>query len=588
MPMVRNWISAIYVMFCLVLGVSVLAQDACPAIVFDALETVEDSCDDLERNSACYGSNNVQASFYQEVEDDYFTVPGDLTFLEDVETISTAPLDIENELWGVAVLQVQANIPNTLPGQNVVFVLLGDASLVDDVSADVERPVIDPIDVTVSANSNVRSGPSLRNNVITTFRDARAVQADGISDGGDWVRIIFDERPGWIFADLVTGDIADLPVVEGVIGGQMQAFHLSTGLGNLDCIQAPDAILVQGIEDFEIEFVVNGANVRIGSTAILELLSPEVMQISMIDGTGWVDDLRIPAGWKAQIELDPQGGSGESNGIDNLPQTDGQWTTCTPLDENDLARIQELSNFPQNLLNYPITVPRSGDGNCVSPTAAVQTTSSGGSATNSQIPDVDCSTFTLLSPFENITPRPTTFSWTEAPGATEYELVLHSVFSGQEAANIRTTETSITVTPGEFPIGSEMQWEVRAYRDGAYACVTYRTAVITLLADPEGIPSGGAFSAYWACAITVPPDTGNLTVSWANLPPGTTDIEVKVFNDENGIYLINNISNPPGSGSTVFANEDLMAGPPRDFHAGTVTAFPGGEVAAVAPFDMFC
>lgn len=587
----RNWLSTIYVTICLVLGVSVLAQDACPAIVLEALETVENACDDLGRNSACYGSNNVQASFYNEVEDDFFTVPGDLTLLEDMETIGTAPLDIENELWGIAVLQVQANVPNTLPGQNVVFVLLGDASLVDDVTADAEIPENDPVDVTINANSNVRSGPSLRNNVITTFQEGRAVQADGISENGNWLRIIFDERPGWVFADLVTGDIADLPVVEAIHAGRMQSFHLTTGIGTVGCVDAPDALLVQGIEDFEIEFVVNGANIRIGSTAILELLTPEVMQISMIDGTGWVDDLRIPAGWKAQIEIDPDGGSGENNDIDNLPQTDGQWTTCTPLDDNDLARIDALTNFPVSLLNYAITIPQSGIGNCASPTAASQTTSSddGGTATTSQTPEVDCSTFTLLGPFEGITPRPSTFSWTEAPGATDYELVFHSVFSGEEAATIRTTETSITVTPGEYPIGSELQWEVRAYRNGEYACVTYRTAVITLLADPFGVVSDGdnSFFASWTC-LQISPGSGDLTINWSDIPAGTTDIDIQFYNDFNAAYVNFNQGSPPDNGSAVFNTQNLVLGGGRDMHAGIITANPSGQVVAIMPADMFC
>ncbi len=574
----------------------IIAQSGeCPAIVQQAFESVEIFCSELSRNSACYGSTSVEASFYQEVDDDVFTVPGDLAQLPDIETIHTFPLDIENELWGVAVLQVQANIPNTLPGQNVVFLLLGEAQITDDVPIDASPSTADPVPVTVSGRTNVRSGPSLRNNVITTLDAGAAVAADGLSENGDWVRVIIaDERPGWIFADLLEGDVEALPIVGAVYHAPMQAFHMTTGIGTPDCVEAPDAVLIQGIEDYEIEFVVNGANIRIGSTAILEMVDEDVMQLTMVDGTGWVDDLRIPAGWKAQIAIDPENGTSDPLGIDGLPEAEGQWMNCLPLDEFDRARIQSLTAFPEDVLNYPITVPRSGVGDCVSPDAATGNPAPArGGATQSQLPDVSCETFALGGPFIGISPRPTQFYWTEAPGATEYELVLYSVFTGQVAATLRTTQTSIQVVLGDIEIGSEIQWEVRAYRNGAYACVTYRTDVITLVADPVprntgggGASGGGAgpFTAVWTCTN---PAAGEFVIDWFNLPAGTTGINVDYFVDSTGANVNFNVGAPPtnGSSGTLIVPPN---GPAREAHAGTITAAPGGQVAAINPFDLQC
>jgi hypothetical protein len=40
-------------------------------------------------------------------------------------------MDEEEGTWGVAVLQVQANLPDTLPGQNVTMLLFGDVEIID-------------------------------------------------------------------------------------------------------------------------------------------------------------------------------------------------------------------------------------------------------------------------------------------------------------------------------------------------------------------------------------------------------------------------------------------------------------------------
>jgi hypothetical protein len=516
----------------LLLTVSVMAQALdCPNLVQRAFQAAEQFCSETERNSVCYGANRVDAAFYTEVSDDFFTSSGDFSPIGDVETLQTSPLDLENDLWGVAVMQVQANLPNTLPGQNVVFLLLGETQLVDDVPEDVALPNATPIDVTVNADANVRSGPSQRNNVVAALAAGETVQADGLSEDGTWARVLVDGRPGWVFGELLTGDLSDLPVVEGLLTAPMQAFHMTTAINSGGCVQAPNAVIIQGIKDFEVEFQANGAKVRISSTALLELIAPDIMQITMLDGLGWVNNLRVPAGWKAQIDLDPEGGVSEPTQLVGLPEIQGLWTNCEPLSADDLARIESLTTVPAGLLNYQITVPISGAGACVpadAPTSASTQSQTG-----------ICNGLSLLGPFENITPRPTTFRWTRLQAATDYELVFYSVFTGQVAGTFRTPDTNLTVTLGQVSTGSEMQWEVRAYRDNDYLCVTPRTPVITLLGDP--FPPPVVYVPPISSAPYVPPPAvfgasafcfspTQFIVLYGNAPAGSTSVDL-VYED---------------------------------------------------------
>src|SRR5687767_14101054 len=97
------------------------AQDtgSCMAFVEQALTSVGNACDVLDRNSVCYGFNRIDAAFFHAAPDTVFALPSDRVGLVEVQSLHTAPLDNAVPEWGVAVMSVQADIPGTLPGQSV-------------------------------------------------------------------------------------------------------------------------------------------------------------------------------------------------------------------------------------------------------------------------------------------------------------------------------------------------------------------------------------------------------------------------------------------------------------------------------------
>ena len=98
-----------------------LQGQTCPPLVERALFEAGDQCAALPRNAACYGFNQVNAAFSVDVPEDFFSEPADTSELTTIQTLNTAALDEALERWGVAVLNVQANLPNSLPGQGVRF-----------------------------------------------------------------------------------------------------------------------------------------------------------------------------------------------------------------------------------------------------------------------------------------------------------------------------------------------------------------------------------------------------------------------------------------------------------------------------------
>ncbi len=283
----RLSISLLYTL--LIMSVSVVgAQGACPQIVSQALQSMGENCEDIGRNSVCYGYDLVSAQFSEEVTDEFFSQPADIAELGILETIQTAEMNTDLSQWGVAVMSVQANIPNSIPGQAVRFVLLGDVEVESAVEPEGTFESIEPIDITLTDSANVRSGAGINFNIIGGVAAGETLAFDAQNADSTWYRTVLDGRIGWVFSDLLgtPDDLIDLPVIDGQQRGAMQAFYLRTGFGTPACEEAPqDTLVVQGPDGISIDLTVNGANINLGSTIAMRILPPgNIIEFTVIDG----------------------------------------------------------------------------------------------------------------------------------------------------------------------------------------------------------------------------------------------------------------------------------------------------------------
>jgi hypothetical protein len=115
-------------LFCLAPAL-LLAQVDCPAIVQTALDAADIMCRNTGRNQACYGNIDISAQASTDAQNFRFQVVGDTVNVSDLQTMRLSPMNAETGAWGVAVLRLQANLPDTLPGQNVTFLLFGDVEI---------------------------------------------------------------------------------------------------------------------------------------------------------------------------------------------------------------------------------------------------------------------------------------------------------------------------------------------------------------------------------------------------------------------------------------------------------------------------
>lgn len=338
-----RWLTPL-VVFLFVGAVVVQAQDtSCPVLVQQALATVEDVCSGLERNEACYGHQSLQADVVGDIR---FDTVGDIAALENIERLTLSGLDEANAVWGVSVLSVQANLPDTLPGQNVTFLLFGDMSI-ENVNAatseavevpGVENPiaigstitgVIDDATPEVVYGFQAEAGTII--NITLNSTDSALDPYLILRDGNGNTLAENDDSEG------LNSAIMDFTIPEtgvyliaatrfGFAAGSssggfelslassyaapMQAFYLTSGIGDAACAEAPESgLLVQTPDGAgEVRFLINEVQIDIGSTVFVQAQPNNIMQVRVLEGRARVEAFGVarfvPEGAVVQVPMD--------------------------------------------------------------------------------------------------------------------------------------------------------------------------------------------------------------------------------------------------------------------------------------------
>jgi hypothetical protein len=282
----------------------------CSAVVESALAATNEICEATGRNEACYGHLHLEAQPQDTTLPFDFSEVGDKIDIARLSTLRLSPLDEVNETWGVAMMRVQADIPDTMPDANVSLLIFGDVEIRNAV------PDLVTVDLTIAgpATANVRRQPSSRAFVIGSLAAGTTVQARGRSSDGSWLYINLpeSEASGWIRTSFLTAsrEIQSLRIIDPslVSYGPMQAFFLQNGTNQTICGDTPnDGILIQTPEGVaEIRLWINEVKIRLGSTAFIQA-RPNEMVVQTLEGAAHVEALGVEqvavAGTSISIEV---------------------------------------------------------------------------------------------------------------------------------------------------------------------------------------------------------------------------------------------------------------------------------------------
>jgi hypothetical protein len=458
-----------------------LTQDenlSCAPLIEQGFTQLQANCAGLENGAACFAFNNVNAS-----GDGAFSEPGDRSDLSGIQTIQTAALDPALEQWGIAALNVQANVPTALEGQGVRLLMLGDVQVENAVAPENALEVSEPITVTVLVGANLRASPSTNGQVLASVPAGTELQADGLSNDEEWLRVFHEGAIAWVSRSvLAINDPLDaLPVWGGDGRTIMQDFFVSTGNGLAQCEGAlPALLIIQGPENIPVSLRINGVDIRLDSTMALWITPDNEMRVLVLEGSAQIDTLSIPAGFTAKAPLSEDGHS-----------VSGQWENMRAMTPDERAILTPLENLPVETLNNNITIPT--EGAIQEMLAALSASNIGEARAGAAAGQADCSRFQPTSPLGGLAFGPTTFYWDAALGADNYRINIYNE-RGEQVGSFLTNSanTAVTVDTGAGSIGDGLNftWEVVALVNNQVACTSSQVLVLRE-AGTSTVGSGG-------------------------------------------------------------------------------------------------
>lgn len=338
------------VLILLALGASAgLAQDdfdaVCTALQSTALTQTGTLCANTAQGSVCYGHLGVAAAFDAPTTEDFFTRPGDQAELSIVDTLTAWPPDISEtpHIWGVALLNTQANLPTEiingpLNGKGVIYLVSGGVQVTDATPPDdLVAPLPQGVAMSSIAEADLRVAPvaldtPTSTNVIGRIPAEAEVSADAVTPDGDWVRVAFGGQSGWVSRAVIDSgaDLSDLSVIGPDNFTPMQSVNLEPLAGDSACAHLTAGMLVQGPDPAPVDIRVNGVDVRITSSVLFIPRANGTLEIWVISGVVTIfpnDAARrvpMPPGFRAVIRLSDLSFVGGENGVTYFMMTDAE------------------------------------------------------------------------------------------------------------------------------------------------------------------------------------------------------------------------------------------------------------------------
>ncbi|MEO8611880.1 MAG: hypothetical protein ABI690_28540 [Chloroflexota bacterium] len=418
--------------------IAATGYDVCSELVKTALQATNDVCEATSRNSACYGHLKLQAEPQPGFGPFSFDKVGDTVSVGHLNSLRLSPMDMLTGTWGVALLRLQADIPDDKP-QNVNLLLFGDV----EVKNLAPEAVLINVLMNSAGNVNVRRDPENTAFVMGTLSNGQSVTARGRSDDSEWIYIDIPgetNQKGWVYRSFVRTDedLSTLNVIQPNLTqyGPMQAFYLKTGSKQTSCEEAPnDGLLVQTPEGIaEVRLWINEVKIRLGSTAFIQSSPGNQMTIKTLEGAAHVEALGVEqvavAGTGVTVQLNQNSGASappsapkayKATEVNNLP-VDNLDREIVPVVQEDSTTVESTPEATAQVVIPPVIVPSKVPATAVpsstdEPTVSVQTATSTVEPSATTKPPTSTSVpFTPVPPTD--VPPPTAVLPTDAPPAT--------------------------------------------------------------------------------------------------------------------------------------------------------------------------
>lgn len=332
----------VVLMLVAVMPQAALAQDGGDTyqqLVTRAISELGVSCADLEVNSACVGFPQVEAAFTDESS---LTSAGDRAPLTALTSIHTMAASEDAATWGVATLHVQADLP--FAADPVVLVMFGDVTLENNVAAEDALIPGAAIELAATSDTYLYAAPAMGADVLLAVADGATLYADGLSQDGSWLRVLYEDQAGWVSVNSV--DVpAGLPVVEGALTA-MQSFSFAAN--SVDGL--PSFLMIQAPDNMTVTLMINGDTIIVEGTLLLTS-QDAVTHLYVVEGTTTAFPEAVN-----EVELLP----GTS-----VEMAEAEWSEWRVPGNNEWGTFEMVESVPNNVVARQVILPKVQSGSTI-------------------------------------------------------------------------------------------------------------------------------------------------------------------------------------------------------------------------------
>jgi hypothetical protein len=294
-------------------------SQTCNDVIDSALQLTGNVCLGVGRNEVCYGHSRVSASLA--TDSVLFAAPGDIIPVTALDTLVTYPFNPDTQEWGVAIMDIQADLP-VESEHSMRLVVMGGVNVIPDKNYQLAGHHFSCSGVSGHSQAvNIRSGPGVEYTAVGVLERQERLEFTGRNIDGNWLY----SAHGWVETPLADINcVNQLPVMgtnNFVPRAPMQSFVVQIN-EEAHCQSAPSGLLIQTPAGMVGNVRINNVDVRIGSTAFVRTTDNGAsLAISNLEGEVIVrsqDHLQaVPVGSETHVVLDEEG---QAAGVPGPPQ----------------------------------------------------------------------------------------------------------------------------------------------------------------------------------------------------------------------------------------------------------------------------
>lgn len=318
------------------------AQDLqCSEVVESAFASIPQHCAELGRDELCYSHPYTEASFADAAQATSFEMPAQRVSVADLSSIRTSGLDLEGPRWGVAVLNLGANLPRTRAGPGVIVMLAGAAEVVNDIEAGAVE-INEPLSTAALVDTTLYRHPGIIPEALETVAADELLLVDAYDDTGDWLRVVNDGGVAWVEGKDVARlqSMEGLPMMDVAAAFPFRALSVATESDFPACDEAEALVALQTPADAPVSLTVNGVDIHIGSMVTFQQVHGNALSLTVHRGKATTTSGQIARQGESVIGILGRGRDGDWQVLD--------WSGVVPASAAENARGQRA----QEALNH--------------------------------------------------------------------------------------------------------------------------------------------------------------------------------------------------------------------------------------------